>query len=81
MSSLFEVDANATPSHLKQRSISENSVHILLLSTSGATFVDSFDLSALNFAIAKIEELKAQMQNKWAFLKELEVSLQFKIII
>lgn len=57
---------------LPQRSVSHNSVDLLVSDCLG--FADNFDLSELTSAIAKIGDLKAQMQRKWAFLQELEVN-------
>ncbi|KAL5106110.1 Spectrin beta chain erythrocytic [Taenia crassiceps] len=59
---------------LKQRSVSEN--YLQFLTTSGVNCADTFDLSALNTAMVKINELKQQMQTKCSFLQELEQHYQ-----
>ncbi len=55
----------------KQRSISAASVNLLASCKNEAA--DNFDLSALNSAISQVEDVKAQVASKRAFLQELEV--------
>nr|CDS18680.1 Pleckstrin y [Echinococcus granulosus] len=62
---------------LKQRSVSETCLH--LLTTDRVDLADTFDLSALNTAIAKIDELESQMETKRTFLQELRQHYQYLV--
>ncbi|VDO05060.1 unnamed protein product [Rodentolepis nana] len=58
----------------RRRSVSQNCVDYL--STGCRDFAENFDLSALNSAICKLNEIKTKMGTKWAFLHELEEHFQ-----
>lgn len=60
------------PSRLKAFSISETSLPLLVKSAE-LGHIDNFDLSGLNSAMQRTDDLKAELSSKRAFLKELEV--------
>lgn len=55
----------------RHRSVSQNCV--TSLTTGCLDFADNFDLSALNYAVRKLNKISTKMELKWSFLQELEV--------
>uniref|UniRef100_A0A5K3FD75 PH domain-containing protein n=2 Tax=Mesocestoides corti TaxID=53468 RepID=A0A5K3FD75_MESCO len=78
MPCLFDVATRGdTTSCLPQHAVSHSNIHLLIPSSKDSG--DNFDLSALNSALSKIDELKVQTKCKFGFLQELEQHFQFLV--
>ncbi|VDM19285.1 unnamed protein product [Hydatigera taeniaeformis] len=71
---LTDSSVTGSLSRLKQRSVSETCLPFLTIG--GVDCADTFDLSALNAAVSKMDDLTLQMENKQSFLQELKQHYQ-----